>query len=234
MDHLIFYILGLFMGSFLHVIAYRSPKGVYFSKTRSVCPCCQEVLSWFELLPLFSYLLQKGECFNCHNKISPVYPASEFICGLLYFYSFVKFGYSVELLFVVTFISILFVLAMCDFYYYLLPNIFVLSLGLLVLLWSFHAKYIPFQESLLTTLFSLLLIGLLIYFTEGGMGMGDFKLLAVLAYFFGFYNYLQLLFLASLLAIGYFIVLKIILKKYPKYIFFGPFIGVAACILLLT
>lgn len=231
---LFYFVFGLFMGSFLHVIAYRGPKGTYFSKARSACPHCEHELHWFELIPLISYCIQLGKCSKCHKQISWIYPTSEIICGVLFVFSYLAFGYTPNSVFALIFVSILFVLSVCDFYYYILPNAGILGLSLLVVVWSLYENRIPLRESLLTLVFSLLLIGLLIYLTNGGMGMGDFKLLAVLAFFFGFYYYLQLLFLSSLFAILYFGTLKLFRSKTPKYIYFGPFIAIASCILLFT
>lgn len=232
MIKLIYFVVGLFMGSFLHVIAYRGPKGTYFSKARSGCIHCGHELRWFELIPLISYGIQFGRCSHCSQKISKIYPASENICGLLFLFSYQTFGHTLNLFFALLFVSILFVLSVCDVYYYLLPNVGILLLSVVVIGWSFFEHRISFQESLLTFLFSIFLIGLLIYLTNGGMGMGDFKLLAVLAFLLGFYEYLQLLFLSSLLAIVYFGLLKLIQHKSPDYIYFGPFIAIATCVLL--
>ena len=227
------FMIGLFMGSFLHVLGYRIPIGTYFASTRSACPACKQFLKWYALIPVVSYILQKGKCLFCKENISIMYPLSEVICGLLFSIAYFNFGLTVSLFFALSFISILFALAISDIYYYLLPNILIFILALVVIVWNMYTQTITFQESLCSLVFSLVLIGSLIYWTRGGMGMGDLKLFAVLAYFFGFYAYLQLLLLASLLAVLYFGIQKYIFKNKLEYIFFGPFIVVAAYLLLL-
>jgi prepilin signal peptidase PulO-like enzyme (type II secretory pathway) len=229
---LVYFIFGSFIGSFLHVIAYRGPKGTYFTKVRSACPHCQHELRWFELIPVLSYGLQLGKCSNCRQQISLAYPLSEMFCGLLVMGAYLRFGHSAHFVFALLFLSILFVLAVCDIYYYLLPNPGILLLSVVVVIWSIYGTSISLSDSLWTLLFSVFLIGLLIYLTQGGMGMGDFKLLAILGFFFGFYAYLQLLFLSSFLAIAFFGYLYIVRNKSPDYIYFGPFIAIAACLLL--
>jgi len=144
---------------------------------------------------------------------------------------YLVFGPSLNLVFSLLFVSVLFALAVCDIYYYVLPNSLILLLLLLILIWTWASSNISFRASLASTLFSILFIGLLIYLTKGGMGLGDFKLLAVLAYFFGLHTYLQLLFLSSFLAILYYM-LTLSSSERSSYIFFGPFIALAACILL--
>jgi len=230
----VYFMLGLFMGSFLHVVGYRLPTKTYFASARSVCPTCKEPLKWYALIPVVSYIFQRGKCLACKEHISMIYPFSEICCGLLFSMAYIRFGSSMHLFFGLIFISILFILTICDIYYYLLPNMLVFILALVVILWNRYAQTITFQESFYTLVFSFVLIGALIYWTKGGMGIGDLKLLMVLAYFFGFYTYLQLLLCASLLAVLYFLVQNYLLKKPVDYIFFGPFIAIAACLLLLV
>src|SRR5699024_1339976 len=109
--------------------------------------------------------------------ISMIYPFSEICCGLLLSMAYIRFGSSMHLFFGLIFISILFILTICDIYYYLLPNMLVFILALVVILWNRYAQTITFQESFYTLVFSFVLIGALIYWTKGGMGIGDLKLL---------------------------------------------------------
>ena len=80
---LIFFIYGLIFGSFFNVVGLRVPKGSLFSQTRSYCDTCERTLTWKELIPVFSFVIQKGKCRKCHEKISPVYPFMELATGLL-------------------------------------------------------------------------------------------------------------------------------------------------------
>jgi len=231
MNVFFYFLFGACAGSFLHVVGYRLPTGSYFSSARSKCPQCGHTLRSYELIPLISYVFLRGKCSTCHTGISLMYPASEMVCGGLFVLAYMTFGHSLNLVFALLFVALLFVLAVCDIYYYILPNVLVFLLFMLIFIWTLRSQHIAFLASLMSVLFSLLLLGLLIYFTEGGMGLGDFKLLAVLAYFFGLQAYLQLLFLSSLLAIIYYLFTAWTSKK-TSYIFFGPFIALAACLLL--
>ncbi len=58
---------------------------------RSACMSCSQTLSWYELVPLFSFLAQKGRCRNCLTKISWQYPLVEFITGIIFAALFIKF-----------------------------------------------------------------------------------------------------------------------------------------------
>ncbi len=63
-------IVGLSLGSFTTCAVYRIPRGIsLWSRPRSFCAQCQRTLSWRELIPVVSYLIQVGRCKNCHSKI---------------------------------------------------------------------------------------------------------------------------------------------------------------------
>ena len=103
------FVLGTIFGSFYNVVAYRVTKGESILFPSSHCPICGHKLKPWELIPIFSFLLQKGRCTDCKTKISWFYPLAEAICGILFvlaYLSFVwgfiivtKFSYSVHILF---------------------------------------------------------------------------------------------------------------------------------------
>lgn len=86
-------ILGLLLGSFLNVIIYRLPRGLSFSKGRSHCPHCDEIIRWYDLIPLFSYLFLRGKCRHCKGHISIQYPLVELFTSTLFtlVYSYITF-----------------------------------------------------------------------------------------------------------------------------------------------
>ena len=63
-------LLGIVIGSFLNVCIYRIPKKEDIAVERSHCMHCGHVLQWYELIPLFSFLIQGGKCRSCKKKIS--------------------------------------------------------------------------------------------------------------------------------------------------------------------
>ena len=70
--------LGLCLGSFATALAWRLPRGVsMLSKTRSACPACSKNLTWAELVPVLSWLRQRGACRSCGAKIGWIYPGIE-------------------------------------------------------------------------------------------------------------------------------------------------------------
>jgi leader peptidase (prepilin peptidase) / N-methyltransferase len=70
-------VVGLFVGSFLNVVIYRAPLGLSVSTPRSFCPTCDRQLSWFENVPVASWVVLRGRCRTCHQPISLRYPLVE-------------------------------------------------------------------------------------------------------------------------------------------------------------
>jgi prepilin signal peptidase PulO-like enzyme (type II secretory pathway) len=74
--------LGIVIGSFLNVVILRFNTGLPISKGRSKCFSCNKTLHWYELLPLASFILQKGRCRGCGSGISWQYPVIELLGGV--------------------------------------------------------------------------------------------------------------------------------------------------------
>jgi leader peptidase (prepilin peptidase)/N-methyltransferase len=77
-------IVGLFVGSFLNVVVYRTPLGLSVSRPRSFCPTCDRQLQWWENVPLVSWLALRGRCHTCHQPISARYPLVELSTGVVF------------------------------------------------------------------------------------------------------------------------------------------------------
>lgn len=76
-------ILGLIIGSFLNVIILRMNTGKGIGG-RSMCFSCRKTLRWHELVPVFSFIFQRGKCNHCRSVISWQYPVVELLTGLLF------------------------------------------------------------------------------------------------------------------------------------------------------
>jgi prepilin signal peptidase PulO-like enzyme (type II secretory pathway) len=82
-----FFLLGLIIGSFLNVIILRFNTGKTI-KGRSACMSCKTKLTWKELIPVCSFLFQKGRCKTCKTKLKWQYPLVELATGLLFVLNF--------------------------------------------------------------------------------------------------------------------------------------------------
>ncbi len=166
---ILLFVFGLIIGSFLAALTYRFPKGISIAKGRSFCPSCDATISWFDNVPLLSYAVLLGKCRNCKKKISPRYPAIEFLTGVI----FVLVGANPFLLLIsVILISILVI----DFEHMIIPDKFVFA-GLLIVILYLLGSPSSFYLNLFTGVVSALLFLSIYFITLGrGMGLGDVKL----------------------------------------------------------
>ncbi len=88
----VFFTFGCIVGSFLNVCIYRLPRGESIVTPPSHCPNCNWQIPWYFNIPIISYILLRGKCHHCGEKISPRYVIVEFITGLLFLCSWLKYG----------------------------------------------------------------------------------------------------------------------------------------------
>lgn len=142
-------ISGLFIGSFLNVVADRSINGEPIIKGRSHCETCSRPLGIKNLIPLLSFLFQKGKCAFCGSKLSWYYPASELITGLAFGYVFYisKFFSAafhplnlLNIVYLLVIVSIFIVLFLTDIKYLRIPDLFVYSGVLLAFVYNLFLR----------------------------------------------------------------------------------------------
>jgi prepilin signal peptidase PulO-like enzyme (type II secretory pathway) len=175
-------VFGAIVGSFLNVYIYRFHTGKSLSG-RSHCLSCGRTLTWFELVPLFSYLTLRGRCRTCRCGITARYFIVELLTGLLFIAAYSTVGSLYELLFLMVALSLLVVITVYDINHYIIPDILTAALTAAALLW-YGVRYAVLGESLeivgLDVLGSLLGVGFfyLLWFMSQGrwIGFGDVKL----------------------------------------------------------
>lgn len=176
--YIIIFLYGIVIGSFLNVCIYRLPKKENIVKVRSHCMNCGYQLKWYDLIPLFSYLLLGGRCRKCKQKISIQYPVIEALNGVLYMIVFAEYGLSIETLLYCLLFSALITLSVIDFRTYEIPlgiNIFILALGLIRVVTD-YANWPRYVIGLVCVSGVLFLI---YWFSHGrALGGGDVKLMA--------------------------------------------------------
>ena len=173
------FLYGIVIGSFLNVCIFRIPKKENIVKINSHCMSCDHRLRWYELIPLFSYLVQGGKCRNCKAHISVQYPLIEGLNGVLYVLILMINGVNVDSLLYCLLTSALIVLSVIDWRTYEIPigiNVFILALGLI----STAIHYTDWMNHLIGFFAVSVFIYIIILVTKGrGMGGGDMKLMAV-------------------------------------------------------
>ena len=118
----IIFVLGTIIGSFLNVLVLRYNTGLSVITGRSRCFSCSKDLSWYELVPLFSFLALKGKCLNCNSKISYQYPVVEFITGIIFAGLFLKFGLTSLLPLYLIISCLLIAMSVYDFKHKIIPD----------------------------------------------------------------------------------------------------------------
>ncbi|MHB8124047.1 MAG: prepilin peptidase [Desulfitobacteriaceae bacterium] len=229
-------VLGLLIGSFLNVVIYRVPRGESLITPGSHCPVCGHVLRPWELIPVLSFLVQKGSCRKCYDPIAWRYPAVEVLTGGLFFYTlWLNQGVQdARVFWHLIFIAFLIALSFIDLDTMRLPDVLVFPLLAIGLLGGSFLPGTPgWQGSLLAAGASGGAFWLIAKIYPQGMGFGDVKFVAALGAFLGFPNIFLAIFLASLL--GSFVGLGMLLfrrSQIKQQIPFGPFLASGALMAL--
>lgn len=226
------WMIGACFGSFFMVVGLRVPIRQSIVFPRSTCSNCTHILETFDLIPLFSYLIQKGHCRHCHAKISFFYPLIELLTGLLFVLAFFRFDQQPkELISIFLLISFGIIFIISDLRYFLLPDSLMslfFSATMIIRLW-FHPLSLSYY--LKSGLAFFLFFYFFYYFMNDKIGGGDVKIFGVLGLFFGFESTLLILFIACLTSLLTSLILfyfKKISKQTPlpfaPFIFLGSFI----------
>lgn len=130
---LLVFLLGASVGSFLNVCISRWPAGLSIVRPRSRCPRCERPITWYENVPLVSWVALRARCRGCGLPISVQYPAVEALVGVIWLASWIAFGPTLTMLRVSVAASILVGVAVTDLLHYVIPDGFTVTGFLLAL-----------------------------------------------------------------------------------------------------
>jgi leader peptidase (prepilin peptidase)/N-methyltransferase len=226
---------GLIVGSFLNVCIYRLPRNESVAWPGSHCTSCNRALSWYENIPVVSWMVLRGRCRTCGSPISIQYPLVEAVTGALFLAAYYTWGLSPLLPVRLLFACAMIVLFAIDLEHQILPNEITLP-GIVI---GFVLSFV-LPPGWKNSLVGLLIGGLFPFLIAAayarvrgreGMGMGDFKMLAMVGAFLGWPLVWLTLILACVLGIviggGALLVSR---RGLATRIPFGTFIAVAALI----
>jgi len=131
------FITGLCVGSFLNVVILRAFSNESIIFPPSKCPACQKPLRWYHNIPVLSYLFLRGKCSFCDEKISLQYPIVEIVTAFLFVAVFMKFGFSINLIFMLIFSSLFIVFAVTDIKEKVVFDFHTYTLAILGLIYNF-------------------------------------------------------------------------------------------------
>jgi leader peptidase (prepilin peptidase)/N-methyltransferase len=228
-------LFGACVGSFLNVCIYRLPRRESLMWPGSRCTTCERSLSWYENVPIVSWVVLRGRCRTCRASVSWMYPAVEMVTALAFLSGYLLYGLTMIAVVRVLFACALIVLFVTDLQHKILPNIITVP-GIVV---GFVCSlFLPpgWLESLIGIVVgggSLFAIAETYYRVRGqeGLGMGDVKLLGMIGAFLGWKLVLLTLVFASVagsLAGGILIVSGRGNMKYA--LPFGTFLAIGALV----
>ncbi len=239
---MIFYFLifaaGLAIGSFYACgIARFCVKSPIFTK-RSKCPNCGGTLKWYQLIPIISFLMQKGHCSFCRGKISFFYPFTEFLFGTASLLTYLKFGLTPEFAFYCFAVHIILIAGIIDCRLLIIPDLLTVYSFLLFLPLGYWLTFVS-PENILSSFICFAVLYLChAYFLHirklEALGLGDVKFVLFLGLFL-LPREIPLFFMiasGSALCYSIFFHFKYKTDLYTTKIPFGPFLGFAALFIL--
>lgn len=184
------FLFGLILGSFLNVCIHRIPLKKSIVNPPSSCPNCDEKITFYDNIPLISYIILLGRCRRCGESIPLRYPIVELITGLLSVSLLLRYGLGHQYPLYLLFSASLVVVSFIDLQHKIIPDILSLPGILIGLSASVILGHISWTESLIGIIGgggSLYLVAVCFEKLTGkeGMGGGDIKLLAMIGAWMG-------------------------------------------------
>ncbi|MFQ7513494.1 MAG: prepilin peptidase [Lachnospiraceae bacterium] len=222
--YIIIFIFGITIGSFLNVCIYRIPLGESIVTAPSHCMTCGWKLKWYDMVPVFSWLVLGGKCRNCKSKISVQYPIIEGVNGILYVMICAVNGLEWSSVIYCFMASALLVLSIIDWRTYEIPfgiNVFLFVLGI--------AMTILDRGNLVEHLIGMICVSVLLgilYLLTGGraIGGGDIKLMFACGLILGWKLILLAFFLGCIIGSVVHII-RMSVKKAGRMLAMGPYLS---------
>ncbi len=235
------FMIGAVMGSFINCVAWRISHGEDFIHGRSHCTTCGHTLTPLELMPIVSFLIQKGRSRCCNEKISLRYPATELLTALVFVALVFKFGFSLDTLQFMVLSLLLLAVSLVDLETGLIPDGFILAgilnfvlftilKGGMIFTGLLHGALGGFSISVPILLLSLLMDKVL---QKESMGGGDIKLYFMTGLYFSIKANVLLVLLSCVFGIAFTLIFQSIRvgeKENPLAFPFGPSIAMAAMV----
>ncbi len=232
---IIFFIFGSIMGSFYHVIATRLSKGKSIITPASHCEKCNHQLKWYELIPIISYIIQGGKCRHCKEKLPLSYLLMEICTGILFAVCYHVFGFTLELISSIIFVSSLIIIIISDIeYMIILDEVLIFAVFGIIIIDIVDVGLYETSLRVLAGLGSFATMYLVkkvgdIMFKQESLGGGDIKLMFLIGLVIGYPMAICNIFFATFIAFP--IALFLLIFKKDNIIPFGPFLSMSGIIL---
>ena len=236
MNVIFVFVFGLIIGSFLNVCIYRIPREESIAFPPSHCTNCNAKIKWYDLIPVVSYIMLRGKCRHCGEKISIIYPIIEILNALLWVITYLNYGFALSFFKYIFLISLFIVIALIDYntqdiYFNTIIVGIIGAICFIIIESIFYKNVYQILNYALGGLISSGIICIIILITKG-MGWGDAEMCLIAGLFLGFPESLFML-LISFVVGGIISVLLLALnkKKRKDAIAFGPFIAIGTAIM---
>lgn len=222
------FLIGAVLGSFYLVLGKRLPKNEDVVKSRSHCDNCGHELSWWELIPVVSYIILGGKCHKCKKRIDPLHFLMEIVTGGLFLLGYLYFGFGYEMFMFMIISSLLVLIYVTDFTYFIIldsPLIGATILStILFLVYKTPKELLIHFISGVALFLAMLLIKFIgdKLFKRESLGGGDIKFAFVMGYILGFRLGLIALIISTFLALPY-CMASLLIKKNNE-VPYGPFL----------
>ncbi|MCD4760818.1 prepilin peptidase [bacterium] len=231
-------ILGASLASFANVLIYRLSRDISLVvPATSFCPSCQVSIHWYDKVPVISWFVLNGQCRSCGADISVRYVIVEVLGALLGALVCLDYGFNLGGLSILLLLINLLVIAIIDWKYRIIPHALTVS-GLVIGLALSQFNNTGLKEAIVGALVGVGIVLVLSYgyrFCRGqhGMGGGDLMLLAMLGSYWGPLGVLVILFVACIIGLLYMSLVCRLQIKGDDRISFGPFLSLAAALVLM-
>ena len=232
-------LLGAALGSFMNVCIYRLPQGESVVRPRSYCPGCGKDITARDNIPVLSWLLLRGKCRQCGERISFQYPLVELGTIAIWLGMALAFGPTVRALAGAIFFTLLLAIALTDARHYLIPDELSigglasgLALAVVTELTTGVSSIVPSVAGAALGFLLLLGVGLVgdWVFKKPAMGGGDMKMMAMIGAYLGPVGAVLTIFLGALAGS---VIFGPISLKTGKLVPFGVFLALGAAVTFL-
>lgn len=235
---LFIFIIGLVLGSFYLVIGTRLPKKEDVLTSRSRCDHCHKILKWYNLIPIFSYVFQKGKCSYCHEKIDILHLIVELVTGISFLVIYLIYGFSYEFFIGFFILSLTIIIYISDFKYLIILDSPLIVSGIGIIITKYF--YLGLNETIKSILCGLGIFIVMLSFQKIGelifkkeaLGGGDVKLGFIIGLILNFQLALVAIILSTFLALPYSVASLYLIKN--NEVAYGPFLAGALLIVFFT
>ncbi len=220
------FVVGILTGMVSVIIGLKGPLKIkeYFN----CCDNCNNIYKWYELIPIVSFFISRGECHYCKKELSMMYPVLEIISGMLFSFSYMIYGFSYEMMIMIILTILSLIIYVSDFKYYVILDgpLFLFSIIILAMkftVFGFETFLISFCSGILIFIFMMIIryIGNRI-FKQESLGGGDIKLSMLFGFMLGIRLSIVSLVIGSFLAFPCAVYYSLTDKS--REIPFGPFL----------